>query len=137
MRFQSLMMDLGTPIPAFSLPDVDGRRYSQDDFDPSKLLFVIFMCNHCPFVLHILDGILRYTTDYAHGVASVAISSNDVLTHPEDGPDAMRLLAKARGFSFPYLYDQTQGVCAGVWCRLYARSLSVRSPAPPCISRPI
>jgi peroxiredoxin len=110
MRFQSLMMELGTPIPEFSLPDTDGRRYCQDDFDPSKLLFVIFMCNHCPFVLHILDGILRYTTDYAQGVASVAISSNDVLTHPEDGPEAMRRLANERGLGFPYLYDETQGV---------------------------
>ena len=94
MRFQSLMSELGTELPRFTLPDADGRRFSSDDFDPSKLLFVIFICNHCPFVLHILDEVVRYTSDYAHGVASVAISSNDVVTHPEDGPDGMRQLAR-------------------------------------------
>lgn len=108
MRFQSLMLDLGTPVPPFSLPGIDGRRYSIDQFDASKLLFVIFICNHCPFVLHIIDAVLKYAADYAHGVASVAISSNDVLTHPEDGPDAMRHFAHERGFTFPYLYDETQ-----------------------------
>lgn len=108
MRFQSLMLDLGTPLPDFSLPDGDGRRFSAADFDSSKLLFVMYICNHCPFVLHIIDGILKYTTDYAADVASVAISSNDVLAHPEDGPEAMRDFARERGFTFPYLYDESQ-----------------------------
>lgn len=108
MRFQSLMSELGTPLPAFCLPDPVGQRFSQDDFDSSKLLFVAFICNHCPFVLHILDELVRYTSDYAHGVASVAISSNDVASHPEDGPDYMRQLAQERKFGFPYLYDESQ-----------------------------
>ena len=110
MRFQSLMSELGTELPRFALPDADGHRFSSDDFDRSKLLFVVFICNHCPFVLHILDEVVRYTSDYAQGVASVAISSNDVLTHPEDGPDGMRQLARERNFGFPYLYDESQEV---------------------------
>lgn len=108
MRFQSLMLDLGTPLPMISLPSIDGRLYTSADFDASKLLFVLFMCNHCPFVLHILDGVLKYAADYAQTVATVAISSNDVVAHPEDGPVAMQQLSRERGFIFPYLYDEAQ-----------------------------
>jgi peroxiredoxin len=102
------MIDLGTPMPEFALPDPDGHVFTANNFDPSKLLFVFFMCNHCPFVLHILDGVLRYAADYALAVATVAISSNDVATHPEDRPESMRQLARQRDFVFPYLYDESQ-----------------------------
>ena len=111
MRFQSLMQDLGTPLPEFSLPDPSGRRFTQDDFKSSKGLLVAFVCNHCPFVLHILDRFVTVANDYAsRGIATVAISSNDVAAHPEDAPPHMADLARERGFRFPYLYDESQDV---------------------------
>jgi peroxiredoxin len=109
MKWQSLMHELGTPAPAFSVPDPSGRVCTLADFQASRALLVAFICNHCPFVLHMLDGLVRFAADYApRGLATVAISSNDIGAHPEDGPQQMAALAKARGFAFPYLYDATQ-----------------------------
>jgi len=109
MRFQSLMQDIGTPLPAFSLPDPAGRLYTAADFKESRGLLVAFICNHCPFVLHILDRFVGVANEYAaSGIATLAISSNDVAAHPEDGPELMADLARARGFGFPYVYDESQ-----------------------------
>jgi hypothetical protein len=109
MRFQSLMQDLGTPLPRFALADPAGRVYTPADFSGARGLLVMFICNHCPFVLHILDSLVATAAQYApRGIASVAVSSNDVAAQPEDGPVAMAALAQARGFGFPYLYDRTQ-----------------------------
>ena len=109
MRFQSLMQDLGTPLPEFSLADPAGRRYTPADFKAARGVLVAFICNHCPFVLHILDRFVAVSSEYAAcGIATLAISSNDVAAHPEDGPALMAQLARARGFGFPYLYDESQ-----------------------------
>ena len=109
MKFQSLMHELGAPAPDFAVPDSAGRIYRLQDFADSQALLVAFICNHCPFVLHILDAFVQLTADYApRGLATVAISSNDVDSHPEDGPQQMAVLARGHHFGFPYLYDEVQ-----------------------------
>lgn len=109
MRFQSLMQELGRPAPPFALPDAAGRVVTLRDFEASPGLLVAFICNHCPFVLHILDAFVKLANEYqVKGIATVAISSNDVESHPEDGPAQMAALARSRGFAFPYLYDASQ-----------------------------
>ena len=107
----SNMLDLGTIAPDFSLPDIDGSRISLTDFDGSPALLVIFICNHCPYVKHIQKGLVALAADYQkQGVSIVAISSNSIETHPQDGPEAMRTEARNAGYTFPYLYDATQAV---------------------------
>jgi len=109
MKFQSLMQELGSSAPEFAIPDPSGRIYRRQDFAGSPALLVAFICNHCPFVLHILDAFVRMAADYApRGLATVAISSNDVGAHPEDGPERMAALASSHHFGFPYLYDEAQ-----------------------------
>ena len=109
MRFQSLVQELGTPAPNFAVPAPAGHVYTLRDFDASPGLLVAFLCNHCPFVLHLLDTFVKLANEYqSRGIATVAISSNDVDAHPEDGPAKMADLARARGFGFPYLYDASQ-----------------------------
>ncbi len=106
----STMLPLGTAAPAFSLPNIDGRTISRADF-AGKPLLVIFMCNHCPYVKHVADALAQLAQEYqARGVAVVGISSNDVSTHPADSPEQMVHEAEARGYSFPYLYDEDQSV---------------------------
>jgi peroxiredoxin len=107
----STMLELGTTAPDFSLPDTQGRTVSLHDFDDAKALLVVFMCNHCPFVKHVLDRFLKLAKEYQHkGVAVVGISSNDVDAFPDDRPEKMAELARQKGFTFPYLYDGTQEV---------------------------
>jgi peroxiredoxin len=107
----STMLPLGTPAPDFNLPDTDGNIVSANDFKDSPALLVIFMCNHCPFVKHILKGMVELVKKYQEkGVAVVGINSNDVASFPEDRPEMMAMIAKAAGFTFPYLYDETQEV---------------------------
>jgi peroxiredoxin len=109
VKTASTMLPLGTAAPHFSLPNVDGKTVSLDDFKSSKGLVVIFMCNHCPFVKHLRDGLAKFARDYqAKGVAIVGISSNDVTTHPDDSPEKMVAEHNAAGYTFPYLYDATQ-----------------------------
>jgi peroxiredoxin len=109
MKFQSLMKELGSPAPIFAVADPHGRVYRLEDFQQAHGLLVAFLCNHCPFVLHILDGFVSLAAEFApRGIATVAISSNDVIAHPEDGPTQMAQLAQERHFGFPYLYDATQ-----------------------------
>ncbi len=102
----------GAPAPAFDLVDtVSGARVSLDALRLSRGVVVAFICNHCPYVLHILDGLVQLARDYEkRGIAFVAISSNDVQRYPADAPAFMRELARARGFGFPYLYDESQAV---------------------------
>ncbi len=84
---------------------------SRDDFADCPALLVMFLCNHCPYVRHVAEEIVRLAREYqAHGIGVVAISSNDVAQHPEDGPPAMAEVAAAMGATFPYLYDETQDV---------------------------
>ncbi|MEM1412337.1 MAG: thioredoxin family protein [Pseudomonadota bacterium] len=106
---ESQMLPLGTTAPAFSLPDPDGVEHGLAAHAPAHL--VMFICNHCPFVVHVQDELARLGADYgAHGVDIIAISSNDVTTHPQDGPAYMKRFAAENGFGFPYLYDESQAV---------------------------
>ncbi len=103
------MTALGTAAPAFSLPDTTGKIVSLGDFKAKKALLVIFMCNHCPFVKHIAAELARLARDYQpRGVGIVGINSNDVSTHPDDSPARMAEEVKARGYTFPYLFDENQ-----------------------------
>lgn len=110
-RTPSTMLPLGTAAPDFSLPNIDGRTVSLDDFKDAPALLVMFICNHCPFVKHVADELARLGRDYqAQGAAIVAINSNDVANHPDDSPAKMHEEAAARGYTFPYLYDESQAV---------------------------
>jgi peroxiredoxin len=103
------MLALGTAAPDFSLSDIEGKTVSVTDFKEAPALLVIFMCNHCPFVKHILSGLVELIKEYqAKGVAVVGINSNDVESFPEDRPEMMAKVAKQAGFTFAYLYDETQ-----------------------------
>ncbi len=107
----STMLPLGTKAPDFSLPNIDGRTVSLADLAGSPALLVIFMCNHCPYVKHVAPELARLARDYqAKGVAVVGINSNDVSKHPSDSPEQMVHEADLRGYTFPYLYDETQAV---------------------------
>jgi peroxiredoxin len=107
----STMLPLGTQAPDFTLPDAEGNPVSLSDFDEAKALVVVFMCNHCPFVKHVIDGLVRLAREYQpRGVAVVGISANDVNEFPDDRPEKMAEFARERGFTFPYLYDETQDV---------------------------
>src|SRR5262249_3128981 len=110
----STMLELGMKAPTFSLPDaVSGKSVSISDFPGEKYpaLLVMFICNHCPFVKHVRNELAKLGKDYAtKGAAVVAISANDVRTHPDDSPAKMKEEAKAAGYMFPYLYDETQAV---------------------------
>lgn len=111
VRTPSTMSPLGTPAPDFQLMNVDGREASLKDFGDAPALLVIFMCNHCPFVIHVADELARLTREYiGRGVAVVGINSNDASQHPADSPEQMVAEAESRGYAFPYLYDETQEV---------------------------
>ncbi|QDU78620.1 Putative peroxiredoxin [Polystyrenella longa] len=111
VKTASTMMPLGQAAPDFSLPNVDGNTVSLSDFKGKKGLVVIFMCNHCPFVIHLASAIAEFGKEYQEkGLGVVGISSNDVGTHPDDSPELMIKEAAERGYSFPYLYDETQDV---------------------------
>lgn len=112
MAVTSTMLPLGTICPTYALPDVvSGRTVSSSDAAHAPAHLVMFLCNHCPYVVHVRQELGRLARDYApRGVAIVGISSNSVETHPEDGPDLMKRLAIEQGWTFPYLYDETQEV---------------------------
>ena len=109
---ESTMLSLGTIAPDFVLPDVvTGNTVRRDDFRGNKALLVLFICTHCPYVKHIEKAIAQLGKDYAgKPIAIVAISSNDVTTHPDDSPAGLKQQAETFGFVFPYLYDETQAV---------------------------
>ena len=109
---ESTMLALGTTAPDFALTDVvTGKTVGRDDFSGTKALLVMFICAHCPYVKHIEKGLAAVGTDYAgKALAIVAISSNDVSTHPNDSPANLKRQAETVGFTFPYLYDETQAV---------------------------
>jgi peroxiredoxin len=110
VKTASTMRQLGTPAPDFSLLNVDGQMVSLTDYEGQPTL-VMFICNHCPFVKHVAEELARLATDYqSHGVAVVAINSNDASKHPDDSPERMVHEVEERGYAFPYLYDETQEV---------------------------
>jgi|SRR5579871_952653 len=107
----SNMVPLGTKAPEFSLPDPQGKRHSLDEFKNAPALLIAFICNHCPFVKHIQPQLVSIARDYrSKGLAVVAISSNDVAAYPDDGPEFMAKESEKAGYTFPYLYDETQKV---------------------------
>lgn len=111
MASQSSMLALGTPAPPFVLPEpVTGATVDLADL-AGPALVVTFVCNHCPYVKHVAAGLAELGRDLAaKGVPMVGISANDVLTYPQDGPQAMAVEAGRHGWTFPYLYDETQDV---------------------------
>jgi len=110
LRF-SRMLDLGSPMPDFSLTDTDGKVWTSKDFQDGNGAVVAFICNHCPFVLHIVDAFSAFAKEcQAKGIKVVAISSNDPTEFPEDDFEHMKTFAKAHHFSFPYLFDESQAV---------------------------
>lgn len=109
---ESTMLPLGTEAPSFTLPDtVSGKEISLNDIKSDKANLIMFICNHCPYVIHVQDELARLAKDYqAKGVSVVAISSNDVDRYPADSPEKMKEFAEANDFDFPYLYDESQDV---------------------------
>lgn len=110
---ESVMLPLGTKAPEFNLPDtVSGKQISLKAIaNEKKATVVMFLCNHCPYVVHVNPEIVRLANDYIKKeVAFVGISSNDVLNYPDDAPEKMKILAEKVGYPFPYLYDESQAV---------------------------
>ena len=108
----SNMLELGAAAEDFKLVDtVSGKEQSLSDLRGEKGTLIMFICNHCPFVIHVIDELVRLGNDYQkEGVRLIAISSNSIATHPQDGPDKMSELAADKQFPFPYLYDESQDV---------------------------
>jgi len=107
------MLALGFRAPEFRLPDTNGKMVCLSDFQTAPALLVVFLCNHCPYVKHIRDGLAQLARDYLpRGVAVVGINANDVESYPADSPAMMAAEAKAAGYLFPYLYDASQSVAA-------------------------
>lgn len=104
----SNMMPLGTVAPDFKLPDtVSGEMIALNDVKSDIATVVMFICNHCPYVIHIQDELARLGKDYQdQGIGFVAISSNDVVNYPADSPEQMKIQAEKIGYTFPYLYDE-------------------------------
>jgi len=107
----STMLKLGTPAPDFSLPSTQGKTVSLSDMSGAAALLVMFLCNHCPYVLHVRDLLAELVKEYQpRGLYAVGISANDVGAYPADGFEEMKAFARASTFSFPYLYDESQEV---------------------------
>jgi len=107
----SSMLPLGTTAPDFNLPDPDGKIVSLADFKDKSALLVLFICNHCPYVKHIRTGLAQLARDYLpKQVAIIGINSNDAANYPEDSPAKMKAEVKSAGYTFPYLYDESQAV---------------------------
>ena len=111
VKTASTMLPLGSQAPDFSLVSASGQTISLSDFDEAPALLVMFMCNHCPFVIHVAPELARLTQEYQEkGVAIVGINSNDVGNHPQDSPEQMVHEVELRGYTFHYLFDEDQSV---------------------------
>jgi peroxiredoxin len=112
MAMESVMLSLGTPAPPFSLRDVvNGQRYSLDSFTGKTALLVMFMCRHCPYVVHVEQEIAKIGRDYAGtGLGIIGISSNDPVQYPDDAPPRLKEMAERLGFTFPFCFDETQDI---------------------------
>ncbi len=110
-RTPSTLVPLGTPAPDFALPDPSGKVWRRDDFANREALLVMFICNHCPFVIHIRPGLAQFAREYqAKGLAIVAINANDWTQYPDDSPAKMAEEITRAGYGFPYLADESQAV---------------------------
>lgn len=109
---ESVMIDLGTTAPDFRLPDtITDQKIAYADVRGAHGTVVMFICNHCPYVIHVNEQLVSLAEDYnKQGIGFVAISSNDVENYPQDGPDKMKAHAEKEGYNFPYLYDESQEV---------------------------
>ena len=109
---ESYMLPLGTKAPEFYLTNTtDNKKNGLNELKGKNGSIVIFMCNHCPYVVHLIDNIIKTAKKYvSKGINTIAISSNSIKTHPQDGPEEMKKLAINKKYSFPYLSDQTQEV---------------------------
>ena len=111
VKTASTMLELGTSAPEFTLPDTTGASVSLSDYGDAPALVVAFICNHCPFVVHIREALAEFGREYQErGVAIVAINSNDVASHPDDSPEKMAEELASAGYTFAYLYDESQSV---------------------------
>jgi len=108
----STMMPLGTLAPDFNLPDtISGKSFTLSELKGENATLLLFICNHCPYVLHINEELVKLAREYQpKGVSFVAISSNDVENYPQDRPELMKVHAEKVGYTFPYLYDESQEV---------------------------
>jgi peroxiredoxin len=107
----TMQLTLGAPAPDFALPDASGKTYTLADFADAPALVIVFMCNHCPFVKHVAAGLAAIARDYQpRGVAVVGINSNDFQLYPDDAPAKMPDESRQRGYTFPYLVDESQEV---------------------------
>lgn len=108
----SKMLDLGTKAPEFSLINViDNTVVELNNINPEKGLIIMFICNHCPYVIHVIDGIIKMANDYkSKGFEFIAINSNDIINYPQDSPEFMKKWARDLDFPFPYLFDESQKV---------------------------
>ncbi|NND26832.1 MAG: thioredoxin family protein [Flavobacteriaceae bacterium] len=111
-RTPSNMLPLGTRAPEFNLLDtVSDQQTSLADLSGEKGTVIMFICNHCPFVVHVNSELVAIANSYSdRGISFIAISSNDVINYPQDGPDHMKVNAKENNYPFPYLYDASQDV---------------------------
>lgn len=109
---ESNMLELGTVAPDFTLPDtISGEMKNLNDISSDKATVIMFLCNHCPYVIYVNETIVNISTEYqAKGVAFIGISSNDAKNYPQDGPELMKVHAAETGYNFPYLYDESQDV---------------------------
>ncbi len=108
----STMMPLGTAAPDFTLPEpLTQKQISLSDIQGNKATLIVFICNHCPYVKHVEEGLIAFARDYLpQGLGMAAICSNDAVNFPEDSPEKIALQAKSKHYPFPYLYDETQQV---------------------------
>jgi peroxiredoxin len=108
----STMINLGTIAPEFILPDTQsGQLLALNEIKGKKGTLIMFICNHCPYVIHVMPELVRIAQEFSSkGIEVVAISSNDVIAYPQDSPEKMKEFAKEWGFTFPYLYDESQDV---------------------------
>jgi peroxiredoxin len=109
VRTASTMLPLGTAASDFALPDTTGKTVSLANYRDAPALLVMFLCNHCPYVKHVAEGVAKLAKDYqSRGVAVAGINANDVENFPDDAPAKMAEEVRSRGYTFPYLYDETQ-----------------------------
>ncbi len=107
----STMVNLGSTAPDFSLQDPSGKMWCLNDFNDAKALLVIFMCNHCPYVIHLEQALAEFAKEYqAKGIAILGINANDVSQYADDAPEEMAKKINEVGYSFPYLFDESQSI---------------------------